>query len=310
MPMLIAPKDATSCFDLMRPELVKLIQDSKGVPANTTKATTMILSKMEKYVRTDHGTSIQYIQKTPENNIGGIGQGAGNEPQGSNCQTGLLKTIHGKTCPGMNITHPLQTNNLRILGPGFIDDQIDTATLPTQKLLDNTQLITHILQSWQDLLNATEGDLSLEKCSYGILSYDFTPTKFGNNHVLMHTTETNPGETSLQPFNQRKLPTTLKRLEPLTPEKYLGVHINMEGTWTFEHGRRKTQFKEIAQNISTAKMTRIEAYLIYQVRYKKALTYFLHHTHLSTTQCNEIQRPFILAILPKMGYPKKSEEWR
>ena len=39
-PMLIAPKDATGCFDLMQPELVKLIQDSKGVPNDTTKATT------------------------------------------------------------------------------------------------------------------------------------------------------------------------------------------------------------------------------------------------------------------------------
>jgi len=97
---------------------------------------------MKKYVRTDHGTSIQYIQKTSENNIGGIGQGAGNGPQGSNCQTGLLKTIHGKMCPGMNITHPVQTNNIRIYGPGFIGDQIDTATLPSQKLQDYTQLMT------------------------------------------------------------------------------------------------------------------------------------------------------------------------
>ena len=152
------------------------------------------------------------------------------------------------------------------------------------------------------ILRPLQGGLSLKKCSYGILSSYFTPTKFGNNQVSMHTTETNPGEISLQPFNQRKLPTTLKRLEPHTPEKYLGVHINMEETWKFEHGRRKTQFKEIAQKISTAKMTRIDAYLIYQVRYKKALTYFLHHTHLSTTQCEEIQRLFILAILPEMGF--------
>jgi len=38
VPMLIAPKDVTGCFDLMRLELVKLIQDSKGVPKNTKKA--------------------------------------------------------------------------------------------------------------------------------------------------------------------------------------------------------------------------------------------------------------------------------
>jgi len=63
-----------------------------------------------------------------------------------------------------------------------------------------------------------------------------------------------------------------------------------------------TQFKEVAQKISIAKMTRIDAFLIHQVRYKKALTYFLRHTHLTDTQCDKIQRPCILAVLPKMGF--------
>ena len=220
---------------------------------------------MKKYLRTDHGTSTQYIQKTPENNIGGIGQGAGNGPQGSNCQTGLLKTVHGKMRPGMNITHPNHTDNISIDGPGFIDDQIDTATLPSQTLQDNIQLITPILQSWQNLLNTTGGDLSLTKCSF---KYYHTTSP----QQPLETTEspsiprTRTQEKYLfKPGNQRNLSTTLNRLEPNTPEKHLGVHINMEGTWKFEHSRRTTQFKEVAQKISVAKMTRIDAYLIYQV---------------------------------------------
>ena len=49
-------------------------------------------------------------------------------------------------------------------------------------------------------------------------------------------------------------------------------------------------------------MTRLDAYLIYQINYKPALTYPLHHTLFTDTQCNTIQSAFINAILPKMGY--------
>jgi len=41
-PMTIAPKDATKCFDLIRPELTQLIQNSKGVPPEMTSTKTNI----------------------------------------------------------------------------------------------------------------------------------------------------------------------------------------------------------------------------------------------------------------------------
>ena len=49
-------------------------------------------------------------------------------------------------------------------------------------------------------------------------------------------------------------------------------------------------------------MTRLDAYLIYQINYKPALTHPLHHTLFTDAQCNIIQSSIINAILPKMGY--------
>ena len=49
-------------------------------------------------------------------------------------------------------------------------------------------------------------------------------------------------------------------------------------------------------------MTRYDAFLIYQVRYKPALSYPLHHTIFTHPQCNTSQSPFINTILPKIGF--------
>ena len=58
----------------------------------------------------------------------------------------------------------------------------------------------------------------------------------------------------------------------------------------------------MAQRIDNFAMTRLDAYLIYQINYKPALTYPLHHTLFTDSQCNSIQSSVINAILPKMGF--------
>jgi len=105
-PIVMAPKDATGCFDLIRPELIKLIQDSKGVPTVTTSAKALITKNMKHFVQTGNGLSKTSFQWNPEKNIGGIGQGNGEGPQACNDQMGLLKTIHARESQGLTISHP------------------------------------------------------------------------------------------------------------------------------------------------------------------------------------------------------------
>jgi hypothetical protein len=67
---------------------------------------------MKRHVQTGNGisTSTSSFQWTPENNIGGIGQGNGEGPQACNDQMGLLKTIHCKQTAGFTITTLQGTN--------------------------------------------------------------------------------------------------------------------------------------------------------------------------------------------------------
>jgi len=122
-PMIIAPKDLTGCFNLIQPELIHLIQISKGVPPESTSAKTNIQQNMHKFVQTGHGHSALPIKRTAESNLGGIGQGSGEGPQACNDQMGLLKTIHGKNSPGYTSDHQDSEQNITTHGPGFIDFQ-------------------------------------------------------------------------------------------------------------------------------------------------------------------------------------------
>ena len=141
---------------------------------------------------------------------------------------------------------------------------------------------------------------SREKCSFKALPYKFLHSRYSDAITSIHTKT--KSTITLQPFNQQLPRTFLRRLNPDTPELYLSLHITMEGTWSFELQKRKYQVQELACRVSDSAMTRYDAFLIYQVRYKPALSYPLHHTIITHPHCNAIQSPFINKILPKMGF--------
>jgi hypothetical protein len=215
---------------------------------------------------------------------------------------GLLKTIHCKQTAGFTITHPSGNKRFVIHGPGLIDDQMDLIGLPSNELSPHLPLITATLQLWQNLLNVTGGDLSRPKCAVAPLTYNFTPTRYGEASVKLFMIDESPGQIELQPFNQAELLTILRRLGPESAERYLGLHLNVNCTWTFEFHKRKDQMDKMARRIIDAAMKRHISYLIFQINYKPALSYPLHHTLFTDQQCDSIQSSFINAILPKMDF--------
>ena len=104
------------------------------------------------------------------------------------------------------------------------------------------------------------GDLARSKCSFGALTYNYTPTRYGDASVTLFSGAGNPGKIELQSFCQSEPLTTLRRLDPDTAERYLGLHLTLNCTWKFEFKKRNTQFGEMAQRIDDSAMTRLDAY--------------------------------------------------
>ncbi|GFH55795.1 predicted protein [Chaetoceros tenuissimus] len=136
-----------SQFDLLRQEVVKIIQESKGM--------------------------LKELGALVENNIGGYGQGNSEGPQGGNDQLGALKNIHEKTTVGCTLHHPNGEDALTRHGGGFIEDQIDTILLHSNVAQDTIPLVEDVLQKWHNLLNVSGGDHSLPKCKVGFYPKQF-----------------------------------------------------------------------------------------------------------------------------------------
>ena len=136
--MIIAPKDATGCFDLLRVEQIRTIQESKGMPRGINACRIKVLHGMERHVKTAGKVSKGSFKYTLENTIGGIGQGAGSGTQDGNDDIGLIKDVYADTTPGFTFQHPSGAKEEEDTrhGPGFIDDQIDVTELDTNDGLD------------------------------------------------------------------------------------------------------------------------------------------------------------------------------
>ena len=125
------------------------------------------------------------------------------------------------------------------------------------------------------------------------------------DRAQLKTIVDNPGEIRLQPYNQSLQPVALKRLEIDQGDRYLGVRISMNGTWTDEYKYRLHKHKILGDTISTSSISRHQAYMIHSVQYKPAIKYALQHTRFAPSQCHELQKPVVNSLLPKMGFNRK-----
>ena len=95
-----------------------------------------------------------------------------------------------------------------------------------------------------------------------------------------------------QLYNQSLLPVALKRLEIDQGDRYLGVRIAMNGTWTDEYKYRLHKHKVLGDTISSSSISRHQVYMIHSVQYKPAIYKIC-------------AKPVVNSLLPKMGFNRK-----
>ncbi|GFH47803.1 hypothetical protein CTEN210_04279 [Chaetoceros tenuissimus] len=300
-PIAIAPKDATGCFDLLRREIIKVIQESKGMPKEFGECVVQTLHGMERHIRLAGKLSKKSFKYTTSNNIGGIGQGSGEGPQDGNDMIGLLKDVHAKTTRGCTLLHPNGEHSIVRHGGGFIDDQIDVISLDSQEAINEKDMVEGILLHWQNLLNVSGGDLSINKCAVGFAQYKFVKS-LRRDYAVLKGIDENEAQIELQPHNLLLAKEVIKRLGPHEGEKYLGVRNAISGSNRDEFKARKEQVADMAGRVATSNITRQQAYMIHSIQYKPAIVYPLQHTTFTDKQCKTIQTPMVNALLPKMGF--------
>jgi hypothetical protein len=75
----------------------------------------------------------------------------------------------------------------------------------------------------------------------------------------------------------------------------------MDGTFKDEFQYRLSQSKRLARKLYRSHLSPLDAYMVYETRFRPALEYPLAVTTFTTKQLLQIQKPFIFLLLPKLG---------
>jgi hypothetical protein len=86
----------------------------------------------------------------------------------------------------------------------------------------------------------------------------------------------------------------------------LGFHMTGDGTSTAHKKITKTKAKGYSEVIIISSLQRGESAMAYNSYYMAIISYGTEATSLTIKEREEIQRPFINAILPKMGINRKT----
>eukprot|EP00957_Ditylum_brightwellii_P091664 6979517-Ditylum_brightwellii.AAC.1 len=97
-------------------------------------------------------------------------------------------------------------------------------------------------------------------------------------------------------------PSTVQRKEANDSIKQLGVLANPAGNFRQELERRKDYSARMATRIRTMHMKPKNAFCLYRNIWLPASQYPLAVTSFTEDECLSIMKPFVCAILPKLGF--------
>jgi hypothetical protein len=225
-----------------------------------------------------------------DGNIGGIGQGGGGSPVGWLVVLLVMIATYSAFASGIIMADPQSLLTLTIHIISYVDDN----TL-VQSFDDNSSMgeilgkLNDCISKWHSILRITGGDLALEKCTFCILKW-----KWKNGQAEISTPLTDPGELDV-------MGTTITRLKPNEGTRVLGVRLAMDGTFGDEYKYRLEQSKSMAAKLYQSHLSPLDSFMVYETRYRPALEYPLRVTTFTTSELQNIQKPFIFLLLPKIG---------
>ena len=223
-------------------------------------------------------------------NFGGIGQGGGGGPVIWLTIAMILIQIYSKSMSGARVIDPINKSTDIIHVISYVDDNTLVQELKdTMGITEIIQLMQQCIVKWKRLLQITGGDLALQKCELAILKWKW----FGGKAV--------PVSKQMMPGDMMVDHNKLQRKEVHEGYKMLGIRLTMSGDHKEEHVARMKQSKNMGALLYRAPTKPIDAFMIYNTRYLPAIRYPLTVMTFSEKELQEIQKPFVYLLLPKIG---------
>ena len=314
LPTAIIFNDAIGCYDRIVPTLCELAMRARGCPKGIAQCHTITQKGMKHRIRIASGISegiIKFAEKNKvtkegkvllciEGRTGGIGQGGGAGPLSWIAVIDVMLEAYRNLCPGAKAIDPMMIYSLCYWLISYVDDNtIVTGFNDNTSQNEILNTIKSNLGSWRRLLQLTGGDIDVVKSKWCVMRWKYNEV-WGQQTIEQENDF--PGEVGMKTVAEGVETTQLlERLEPHQAERVLGVRVPMDGNMNMEYEFRTEQIKELSKKIFAAPINQWDAWLIYESRYRSIIRYPLPVTMFTRKQCDKIQKPFVNAILPKMG---------
>ena len=304
--------DASGCYDRVPPNLGEMALMRIGCPKSIASAHTKAQRSMKHYVKIASGVSKGYIKFGKESKrkmiqgtilmltglIGGIGQGGGGSPIIWMAILLIMLGAYKEVQTGAIILDIINSLPITMWVISYVDDNsIVKHFQHTDTIPQMIESMKNSLHEWHKLLQITGGDLSLDKCKLTILKW----RQVGERGNMTYVNEDDNMKTielqSIHDDNVKKV----ERINPDKAERVLGVRLPLTGDMMIEKTFRKQQLLEFSKKLYRAPLSNYEAHIAYQSRYLSIAKYPLPVTIFTDSQLDEIQKPCMRLILPKLG---------
>jgi len=166
----------------------------------------------------------------------------------------------------------------------FVDDNNLVQTF------DNSVTVSAMFTCMSEYtIQITGGNIATDKSFVMLMKW-----KWNKGTPCLQSIEETPGDLIVDD-------TTITRLQPWQAERHLGLRLPLNGSSTIEYNYRVQEAKTMGDNIYNSSFDHSDAYLEYVTRWIPTIRYPLLVTTFSDKQCDDIQKPFIFRLLPKLG---------
>ena len=314
MPISIIFNDAIGCYDRIVPTISELAMRARGCPKGIAQCHTITQKRMKHRIRIATGVSEGVIKfseneevvmdgrmiKSIQGKTGGIGQGGGAGPLAWIAIIDVMLEAYRKLRPGAEALDIMMLYSMCYWMISYVDDN----TIVTGFSIESTKeemlrIIRENLGSWRRLLKLTGGDIDVIKSKWCIMNWKHS----GDWGIpSIETAKDFQGKVGMTDIaGGLKNTKYLERLEPSQAERVLGVRLPLDGNMKDEFIFRCKQVRELSRILYNAPIDHRDSWIIYESRYRAMIRYPLPVTMFLARQCHTIQRPFINALLPKLG---------
>ena len=302
--------DAKGCYDRIVAPLQSIASRRLGVTRTTSLFFSRFWRVCEHHVKTRHGISKSAYASTSAEILYGIGQGNGAGPAFWLATLIVMFSVLDEICRGMTFSSPVGGGTYKSSGLGYVDDvtlgttakdnpEVNNDNLGTYSANEESEVhkeISDIGQYWEMMLHTNGGLLELRKCYWVMITW-----KWIRGEAVMKTASETETELKIkQTEDGREI--TIPKKDIGDAPRFLGVHIAVDGKWSREVGKWKTEAAVFAKKVKDARFSKSCGGRVYQSLWMAKLRYISQVVCFTKEEADDINRKVVTQCMCASGY--------